>query len=55
MHSKLFSEHPLLAALVHATKPVEERGGATVRVPLRPRYSEAPPHTLRRGLFHEST
>lgn len=54
MRSNLFSEHPLLAALVSPPVRVEERGGTTVRIPLRPRHSDAPPCTLRRGLFHEA-
>lgn len=57
MNSKLFSQHPQLAALVWGTTPIRmhEKYDVPTRVPLRTKYSsELPPCTQRQGLFHEA-
>lgn len=49
MHSLLFSQYPLLAALVARNVQIP------VMTPMRPKLvSELPPRTLRSGLFHEA-
>lgn len=57
MSSTLFSQYPLLSALVWGTVPVRmhEKYAVPSPVPMRPRLDTPAPGTLRNGLFHENT
>ena len=56
MQSTLFSQYPLMSALVWGSSKVrvDEKYAVPTRMPMRAKYnSELPPCTVRKGLFHE--